>query len=91
MLLFVTQLDLLLTQLKERVDETANSIEHIVERLEELTDDLGEGVSKAKDLTQRCQQERGILKRVKGQRDDGYQLEGCTRREVKRARVTWEY
>ncbi|KAF1354416.1 hypothetical protein EJ07DRAFT_168358 [Lizonia empirigonia] len=72
-LLCVTQLDLHLTQLKERVEEMANSIKHIVTCLEELKDDLRNDFSKTKDSTQRRQQEKGILKRVKGQRDDGYQ------------------
>ena len=89
-LLLVTQLDFNLTQLEERVEETANSINHVVKRLEELKDELRNDVSKTKDLTPEYRQGKGILKRVKEERDDGHQFVDCTRREKKRARVTWE-
>lgn len=88
--MLVTQIEFHLTQLKERVEETANSINYIVKDLGELKDDLRNDVGKSKDLIQRREQKRGILKRVKEERDDGYQPVGCTRREGKRARVTWE-
>jgi hypothetical protein len=92
-LLLVTQLDFNLTQLKERVEETANSVNHFVKHLEELKDligDLGNDAGTTNDIIQGCRQKRGILKRAKEDRDDGYQLVGCTRREKKRARVTWD-
>lgn len=89
MLLSVTQLDSHLTQLQERVEETADSIKYVIKSLEKLKDDLRNDVGKTKDQTQRCRQ-RGILKGVKEERDDGHQFVDCTRREKKRARVTWE-
>ncbi|EDU47817.1 predicted protein [Pyrenophora tritici-repentis Pt-1C-BFP] len=73
-LLLVTQLDSHVTQLKERVEVTADSIEHIMKRLEELENDLTNGARKKEDPTQICQQEKGILKRVKEERDDGHQI-----------------
>lgn len=88
-LLLVTQLDSHVTQLKERVEVTADSIEHIMKRLEELKNDLTNDVRKKEDPTQICQQEKGVLKRVKEERDDGHQLVDCTRCRNKRARVTW--
>jgi chromosome segregation ATPase len=91
-LLLVTQLDFNLTQLKERVEEAARNISHVVKYLEELKNLIGElrnDVGKTNDTIQRCGQERGILKRAKEERDDEYQLVGCTRREKKRVRVTW--
>jgi chromosome segregation ATPase len=92
-LLLVTQLDFNLTQLKERVEETASNIQHAVKQLEELKDlisDLRNDAGKTNDINQRCRQERGILKRAKEERDDEYQLLGCTQRKGKRARVTWD-
>jgi predicted RNase H-like nuclease (RuvC/YqgF family) len=89
-LFLVTQLDSHITQLKERVEVTADSIENIMKRLEELKNDLTNDVRKKDDPTQICQQEKGILKRVKEEGDDGHQLVDCTRRRNKRARVAWE-
>ncbi len=86
--MLVTQLDFNLTQLKERVEETANSINHVMKRLEELEDELRNDVSKTKDLTPEYRQQKGILKRVKEERDDGHQFVDCMRCEKKRARVT---
>lgn len=93
MLLLVTQLDFNLTQLKERVEETASNIRYAVKQLEELKDlisDLRNDAGKTNNINQRCRQERGILKRAKEERDDEYQLLGCTQRKEKRARVTWD-
>jgi hypothetical protein len=87
-LLSGTQLDSHLTQLQERVEETANSIKYVMKSLKELKNDLRNDVGNTEDQTQRCRQ-RGILKRVE-ERDDGHQFVDCTRREKKRARVTWE-
>lgn len=72
------------------MEETANSINNIVKDLDELKNDLRNDVDKPKDLIQRREQERGILKRAKEERDVGYQPVGGKRREEKRARVTWE-
>jgi hypothetical protein len=92
-LLLVTQLDFNLTQLKERVEETASNFSHVVKHLEELKNligDLRNDAGKTNDITQRYGQERGLLKRAKEERDDEDQLVGCTRREKKRVRVTWD-
>jgi chromosome segregation ATPase len=92
-LLLLNQLDSNLTQLKERAEEIAASISYVAKHLEDLKDlvkDLRTDVGNRKDITQRCRQERGILKRANEERDDKYQLVDCTRREKKRARVTWE-
>lgn len=89
-LLSVTQLDSHLTQIKESVEETANSIKYVIKSLEKLKDDLRNDVGKTKDHKQRFRQERGILKRVKEESDDGHQLLDCMRCRKKRARVTWE-
>jgi hypothetical protein len=72
------------------VEETANSINHVMKRLGELEGELRNDLSKTKDLTPEYRQKKGILKRVKEERDDGHQFVDCTRREKKRARVTWE-
>jgi hypothetical protein len=56
-LLLVTQLDFDLTQLKERVEETADSVSHLMKCLEELNDligALGNDAGKMNDITQRC-------------------------------------
>jgi uncharacterized protein YukE len=89
MLLTVTQVDSHLTQLKEGVEETANSIKYVIKSLEELKDDLRNNVGKTKDQMQRCQQ-RSILKRVKEESDDRHQLLDYMRCRKKRARVIWE-
>jgi hypothetical protein len=92
-LLVLTQLDFNLTQLKERVEATVVSIRHFAKHLEELKDLVGDSrndVGKTKDITQRCRQEKGILKRVKGGKNEENQLVGGTRPEKKKARVTWE-
>jgi hypothetical protein len=92
-LLFVAQLDFNLTQLKERVEETASNVSHVVQQFEELKDiigDLRNDAGKTNDTTQKFGQERGILKRAKEERDDEDQLVSCTQREKKRARVTWD-
>tara|TARA_R110002003_G_scaffold1603_2_gene23281 strand:- start:2787 stop:3053 length:267 start_codon:yes stop_codon:yes gene_type:complete len=86
-LLFVTQLDLHLTQVKERAEKTADSIKHIVELLEELKDDLKNDVGKRKDTTQICGQDKGNLKRVKEEGDDRHQLVDETQCRNKRVRV----
>jgi chromosome segregation ATPase len=92
-LLSLNQLDFNLTQLKERAEEIAASISYVAKHLEELkvlVSDLRTDIGNRTDITQRFQQERGILKRAKEERDDEYQFVGCTRREKKRARVTWK-
>jgi archaellum component FlaC len=89
-LLSLTQVHSNLIQVKERVEETTNSINHAVKNLEELKDELSNDVNTTKDLTPRCRQERGILKRVREEIDDEYQRVSYTRREKKKARVTWE-
>jgi hypothetical protein len=53
-LLIVTQVNSHLTQLKEGVEETANSIKYVIKSLEELKDDLRNDVGKRKDQMQRC-------------------------------------
>lgn len=93
MLLSVARLNFNLTQLKERIEETASNVSHVMNHLEELKDlisNLRNDASKTNNTPQRCRQERGILKRVKEERDDEYQLLGCTQRKGKRARVTWD-
>jgi hypothetical protein len=90
-LLLATQLDFNLTQLKERVEENASNVSHVVKHLEELKDligDLRNDHGKTNHITQISGQLRGILKRAKEERDDEHQLVGCTRREKKRVRVT---
>ncbi|KAF2844180.1 hypothetical protein T440DRAFT_353602, partial [Plenodomus tracheiphilus IPT5] len=67
-LLLVTHLEVDLTQLKESVRDTANSIGYIVKDLEELKDNLRNDIDKMKDLDQRFGQKRGILKGVKRKR-----------------------
>jgi chromosome segregation ATPase len=92
-LLSLNQLDFNLTQLKERAEEIAASISYVAKHLEELkvlVSDLRTDIGNRTDITQRFQQERGILKRAKEERDDEYQFVACTRREKKRARVTWK-
>lgn len=88
-LLIVTQVNSHLTQLKEGVEETANSIKYVIKSLEELKGDLRNDVGKTKDQMQRCRQ-RSILKRVREESDDGHQLLDCMRCRKKRARATWE-
>jgi hypothetical protein len=88
-LLTVTQIDSYLTQLKEGVEETANSIKYVIKSLEELKDDSRNDVGKTKDQMQGCRQ-RSILKRVKEESDDGHQPLDYMRCRKKRARVIWE-
>jgi hypothetical protein len=64
-------------------------VKHL-EELKDLIGDLRNDGGKTNNTTQRCRQEKGILKRAKEERDNEYQLIGCTRREKKRARVTWD-
>ncbi|KAI1591661.1 BBC multi-domain protein [Pyrenophora tritici-repentis] len=71
--LLVDQLDSTFTKLKESMEEIVNSIEYFVKHVEELNDELRNEVGKMKDITQRCQQGRGILKRVRQESDDEYQ------------------
>jgi hypothetical protein len=92
-LLLVTQLSFNTTQLKERFEETASNVSHVVKQLEELKSligDLRNDAGKTNDMNQRCGQEKGLLKRAKEERDGEDQFVGCTRREKKRARVTWK-
>ncbi|KAH8727304.1 hypothetical protein GQ44DRAFT_825007 [Phaeosphaeriaceae sp. PMI808] len=93
MRLSVIQLGCDFTQLKERMGKMTSSISYVMTRLEELDDildNLRNGVDQTKGTTQESRKERGVLKRVKEETDDGYRLRSSTQREKKRARVTWE-
>lgn len=77
--------------MKERMEDTVNSISCVLKHLEkrkDLAGDLGNDVSNMNDPTQKCRQGKGILKRAQEERND--QLVGGTQREKKRARVAWE-